>query len=244
MTSLTEVYAANLGANPYIANKRSAGGFFKRNLIATFNTPASSWDTIIMPKLIGGLVGDTVKLSVYKGSLPDDLGTTDDDGETERKLDINDLLGEAVYTVTGTDIPVDGIIAQFDFSTTFSVTNCGATYTVLMQQFDSSNVAVSPSQVFCTDRDGVYNFINAVDYGYEGDGTSTSVLYGGAGNSYTMVVPPSGQSIYDGFAQNMPAAADHVDPCPAWGIYSNGVKVVTASPCEGVLRDVLREGPR
>lgn len=217
--ALTEIYAADLGGDPYIANKRNATGFFRRNLIATFNTPSESFNTIIMPKLIGGLAGDTVKLTIFKGSIPDDLGTTDDDEEATRKLDINDLLGEATYNV-GSNTPDEGVVAQFNFDVDFNLANCGATYTAIMQQFDSSDAPVSPSQVFCTDRDGVHNFINDVDWGYEGDGTSTSPSEGGAGNTYTMVIPPSGQTIYDGTVQIAPFAADHVDPCPAWGIYS------------------------
>ena len=234
---MTEVYAADLGSNPFIVNKRTAGGFLARNLLAVFNTPASSWDTIVMPKLIGGYVGDIVKLSVYKGSIPNDLATTDDDTEDTRKLDIDDFLGSATYTVTGSDTPAEGIVAQFDFSTTFSVTNCGATYTVLMQQFDSSGNDVAPSQVFCTDRDGVYNFINDVDWGYEGDGTSTSTSQGGAGNSYTMFLPPSGFTIYDGIVATAPFGASQRDPCPAWGIYSREV-VTLNSTAYGTTRSL------
>jgi len=255
MTSLTEVYAADLGSNPYAVDMRSGNtSTTLLGYVATFNTPTDSFDTIVMPKVIGGETGDVIKVSVYKGSIPDDPNDPNDDGETSAKLDVNDLVEESTYTVT-TLIPASGINVEFAFSTTFTRAILGDTYTVVVEQYNSAGAYVAFSPVFCTDRDGVYNYVNDDDAGHQ-DGTGSFAqggpnVDGGAGNVYTIntyvlnLLPAFDK--YDLFITVSQWTVDGtatLDPCPAWGTYSNGVKVVTASPCEGVLRDVLREGPR
>ena len=231
---MTEVYAATLGATPHTTNKRSVPSFQRKIVLATFNTPASSWDTIVIPKVIGGLVGDTIKLSVFKGSIPDDLGTPDDNGETTRRLSQGDYLASSTYVVTGSDIPLAGMSIQFDFNVSFSSANCGATYTVAMEQFDSSNNRVSTSFVFCTDRGGVDNFINPNDYGYESGNSSTAASNGGAGNSYIMSLPSASQTIYDISATPLPHSITQggvrvYDACPPWGTYSREVVTLNST---------------
>lgn len=256
MTALTEVFGADLGSNPYGSDVRTTGTAY--GYVATFNTPTSStFDTIVMPKVYGGNVGDVIKVNVFKGSIPDDALDDNDDDETEAYLDVNDFVEESTYTVTET-IPSTGIEIKFPFSTTFSQALLGDTYTVTVEQFDSSGAWVPFSPVFCTDRDGVGNFTSPEDQGYVSGSFSSPGFVagsGGAGNfylipanslntltglgipvtKYTLVLTLSAWTV-DGFS--------HRDPCPAWGFYSNGVKVVTASPLEGVVRTVLREGAR
>ena len=256
MTALTEVYGADLGSNPYGSDERTTGSTY--GYAATFNTPTSTtFDTIVIPKVYGGNVGDVIKVNVLKGSVPDDALDDNDDEESASYLDVNDFVEESTYTVTET-IPSAGIEIKFPFSTTFSQALLGDTYTITVEQFDSSGAWVPFSPVFCTDRDGVGNFISPEDQGYVSGGFSSPGFVagsGGAGNFY--IIPASSLNTLAGLGYTvtkytLPLAIaawtvdgfSHRDPCPAWGIYSNGVKVVTASPLEGVVRDVLREGAR
>ena len=218
--SLTPVNAANLGSTPYVNAQRNLSVSFL--YAAAFNTPSSSWNTIVIPKVVGGNAGDVIKLSVYKGALPDDPNTDDDNSETSARLDANDLLDSATYTVAS-NIGTDGISAQFDFNTNFSSANCGAAYTVVGEQFDSSGNHANFSAVFCTDRDGVYNFINNEDEGVEGIGFA-GFAGGGVGNVYRQFrygsTTPEVHTISFDHASITIDGTTVYDPCPAWGIYS------------------------
>ena len=233
---MTAVYAANLGSAPYVdADRNLAVSFY---YVAAFNTPASSWNTIVIPKVVGGNAGDVIKLSVYKGTIPDDP-TTDDDNSEPSRLDVNDLLDSATYTVAS-NIGTSGISVQLNFDTTFSFANCGAAYTVLAEQFDSSGNHANFSAVFCTDRDGVYNYINSVDKGVEGIGFN-GYGGGGVGNVYKQF--RYGAGISDVHTSSLEVATANIDgtlvydPCPAWGIYSREV-VTLNSTAYGTTRSL------
>ena len=237
--TMTEVHAANLGATPYINANRTTSHY--QVFAATFNTPASSWNTIVIPAVVGCLAGDTIKLSVYKGSMPDDPNDDTDNSGAPAQLVASDLLASSTYTVQS-NTPASGISAQFDFNTTFSATNCGATYTVLAQQFDSSNNPVSISPVFCTARDGVYNYINTADAGAEGIGfAGFATTGGGAGNVYSKLLSSS-NPVDIHTQQFLPALTTingitQIDACPAWGIYSREV-VTLNSTAYGTTRSL------
>ena len=248
MTALTEVFGADLGSNPYGSDVRTTGTAY--GYVATFNTPTSStFDTIVMPKVYGGNVGDVIKVNVFKGSIPDDALDDNDDDETEAYLDVNDFVEESTYTVTET-IPSTGIEIKFPFSTTFSQALLGDTYTVTVEQFDSSGLYVPFSPVFCTDRDGVYNFINDDDAGYEGgSGSGNFHIQGGAGNLYVMDGGTLNTLASFGFTRYSLTVGTGTwtvdgtstkDPCPAWGIYSRSTvsSNATASSPYGTTRSL------
>ena len=238
---MTEVYAATLGSNPYAVDERSATAMGIKAYVATFNTPSDSFDTIVMPKVIGGNTGDVIKVSIFKGSIPDDPNDTNDDGEIDGKLNESDLVEEVSYTVTS-PTSASGINIEFAFTTTFTRALLGDTYTVVVEQFNSSGLYVPFSIVFCTDRDGVHNYINDDDAGAESPDTSGTqgIVYteGGAGNMYTI----SGDAlnlfvgIYDKYDINLAVqtwtvdGTSQKDPCPAWGIYS---RAVVTNPATG-----------
>ena len=239
---MTAINEAVLGSNPYAVDIRSAlaSTATVRGYIATFNTPTDSFDTIVMPKVIGGNTGDVIKVSVYKGSVPDDPNDPNDDGEIDARLNESDLVEEVSYTVT-TPISASGINVEFAFTTTFTQALLGNTYTVVVEQFDSSGSYVPFSIVFCTDRDGVDNYINDDDAGFESPDTTGNEggynMHGGAGNMYFLnnyvlsLVP--GFDKYD-IPINVAAwtvnGTSQKDPCPAWGIYS---RAVVTNPATG-----------
>jgi len=257
MPSITEVYAADLGSNPYGSDERS--GTNLKGYVATFNTPSDSFNTIVMPKVYGGNVGDVIKVSVLKGSIPDDALTEDDNGDTDGYLDINDFVEESTYTVTET-IPSTGINVQFDFSTIFTRTLLGDTYTVVVEQLDSSGVYVPFSPVFCTDRDGVGNFVSPEDQGYVSGSPFSNPGYvvssGGAGNTYLI----NAAQINTFIALGIPVTKytfelimqtwtvdgfSHRDPCPAWGIYNRINGIYTAlGTTRSVSRTIKNEATR
>ena len=150
----------------------------------TYNTLNVSFDTIQLAKVVGGDSGDTLRISVFKGSIPDDPNDPTDDNETAGVLDINDFL-ESVDVVLDADIPAEGITdVQFDFNTVFNKASLGETYTLVIEQFDSSSNPVPFSHVYCQDRDGVSNFLTPEDEGYPTEITAVPQTAGGAGNSY------------------------------------------------------------
>ena len=137
--TMTAVYAADLGTNPYGSDERSSSTI--RGYVATFNTPSNSFDTIVIPKVYGGNAGDVIKVSVYKGSIPNDPNTATDDSDTVARLDQNDLEEVAAYNVTS-PISASGDSLQFNFTKTFNQALLGNTYTVVVEQFDSSGAYV------------------------------------------------------------------------------------------------------
>lgn len=150
----------------------------------TYNTLNDSFNTIQLSKVIGGDSGDTLKISVFKGSIPDDPNDPTDNNETDAVLDINDFL-ESVDVVLDADIPAEGITdVQFDFNTVFNKASLGETYTLVIEQFDSSSNPVPFSHVYCQDRDGVSNFLTPEDEGYPTVLAAIAGTAGGAGNSY------------------------------------------------------------
>jgi len=182
--SLTPRNTVTLGT-PFEVDTRSVGG--AQAILNTFNTPINSWNTIVFKKIVGGLDGDTLRLSVFKGSIPDDPNTTEDDDETDAYLDPADFLDSA-DVVLDADIPAGGLSdVQFDFNTTFSPGNLGDTYTVVFEQFDSSDNPVQVSKIFCETRQGVSNFTEPEDEGYPTVvGAMANATIGGAGNAYTL----------------------------------------------------------
>ena len=232
--TMTAIHEADLGSTPYAVDIRDqTTSATLLGYAATFNTPTDSFDTIVMPKVIGGETGDVIKVGIYKGSVPDDPNDPNDDGETAAKLNESDLVEEASYTVT-TLIPASGINVEFTFTTTFTQALLGDTYTVVVEQCDSSGAYVAFSPVFCTDRDGVHNYINDDDAGAESSDTTGFQGYmnahGGAGNVYTFntyvlnLLPTYDK--YDLFIAVNSWTVDGTptrDPCPAWGIYSREV---------------------
>ena len=246
--TMTEVYAADLGSNPYGSDERS--GSTIRGYVATFNTPSDSFNTIVIPKVYGGNAGDVIKVSVYKGSIPrdpDDGGA--DDLEAPAKLDVNDLEEVVTYNVTAA-IPAGGDNIEFAFNKTFTQALLGYTYTVCVEQFDSSGSYVPFSLVLCTDRDGVDNYVNDTDNGHQ-SGTNNftqggSSNDGGAGNFYYLdggTLNTLAAFGYDKYTLNLLTAAWTVngtsqkDPCPAWGIYSREV-VTLNSTAYGTTRSL------
>ena len=159
----------------------------------TFNTPASgSFNTIQLKKVIGANSGDVLKLSIYKGTIPDDPDTADDDIEdlsARIYLDDNDFIESSEYTVQS-DLGSSSLSdVQFDFDTNFdnSAASLGLSYTVLFEQFDTNGMQLTPSEVFCEHRSGVSNYVNPQDYGFDGSFTSATGLHptdGGVGNFY------------------------------------------------------------
>ena len=236
---MTEVYAADLGSNHYAVDERSSTAMDIKAYVATFNTPTDSFDTIVMPKVIGGETGDVIKVGIYKGSIPDDPNDPNDDGEITAKLNESDLVEEVSYTVT-TPISASGINVEFTFTTTFTQALLGDTYTVVVEQFNSLGAYVAFSPVFCTDRDGVHNYVNDDDAGHQ-DGTNGfaqggPAAHGGAGNVYCV----SGHALnllptydkYDLFLIVSDWTVDGTitrDPCPAWGIYSREVVTLNST---------------
>ena len=246
---MTEVYAANLGSNPYGSDERSSGA--NLGYVATFNTPSSTFDTIVLPKVYGGNVGDVIKVSVFKGSIPNDPNTDDDNSDTPAKLDVNDFVEEVTYSVT-TAIAAGGIEIEFAFSTTFTQALLGDTYTVAVDQFDSAGTYVPFSPVLCTDRDGVYNYVNADDEGHQGGGVGGQGFFsthGGAGNFYTingstiellkgLGAPADKYTLDLGTGTfTIDGTADVYDPCPAWGTYSREA-VTLNSTAYGTSREL------
>ena len=256
MPSITEVYAADLGSNHYAVDLRDqTTSTTLLGYVATFNTPTDSFNTIVMPKVIGGETGDVIKVSVFKGSIPDDPNDPNDDGEVDAKINESDLVEVSSYTVTET-IPSTGINVQFDFSTIFTRTLLGDTYTVVVEQCNSSGAYVAFSPVFCTDRDGVYNYVNDDDAGHqEGSGAFAQGGPnddGGAGNVYTLntyvlnLLPAFDK--YDIFLTVGEWTIDGTvtkDPCPAWGIYNRINGIYTAlGTTRSVSRTIKNEATR
>ena len=230
---MTEVYAADLGSNPYGSDERSSSTI--RGYVATFNTPSNSFNTIVIPKVYGGNVGDVIKVGVYKGSIPNDPNTDDDNTDSVAKLDQSDLVEEVTYNIT-TAIAAGGIDIEFPFTTTFTQAILGDTYTVCLEQFDSSGAYVPFSIVFCTDRDGVDNYIN------DTDATAQYNFQGGAGNVYYFNGAQLNSLVSFGFTKysiNLTASNGTTewsvngtvvrDPCPAWGIYSREVVTLNST---------------
>jgi len=150
----------------------------------TYNTLNASFNTIQLAKVVGGDSGDTLRISVFKGSIPNDPNDPTDDSETTGVLDINDLL-ESADVVLDADIPAAGITdVQFDFNTVFNKASLGETYTLVIEQFDSSSNIVPFSHVYCQDRDCVSNFLTPEDEGYPTNLGAIATTTGGAGNSY------------------------------------------------------------
>jgi len=220
---MTAIHAATLGSNPFKTNARNSPHHYK--FLATYNTPAQNWDTLVLPLIVGVYANDSIKMSVYKGAVPNDAGTTDDDGETTARLDASDFITSKTLTFTEA-APAEGLSdVQFDLDTVLNASNCGATYTVLMEQFDSGGNDVRASIVVCTDRTGVYNYTQPNDYGFEAPllGAFTN-SGGGAGNIYRMKL--STGTIYTtnlGIANHNLGGTSTRDACPAWGIYSREV---------------------
>ena len=229
---MTEVYAADLGSNPYKTNARNSTYPYK--FLATFNTPAQNWNTLVLPLVVGVDANDSIKMSVYKGSIPDDYDTEDDNDDTDARLDASDFISSKTLTFTEA-APSEGLSAvQFDFDTVFNASNCGATYTVFMEQFDSGGNDVRASIVLCTDRTGVYNYTQSVDLGYESAATTGfdgfGHVTGGAGNFYRMRLTTG--TIYTTLTQAHTTSVNGAstrDPCPAWGTYSREELVTLAS---------------
>ena len=236
---MTAINAAILGSSPYAVDERSSTLTDIKAYVATFNTPSVSFDTIVIPKVIGGNTGDVIKVSILKGSVPDDPNEPADNGETDGRLDASDFVAEVSHTLTS-PISASGIEMEFTFSTTFTQALLGNTYTVVVEQLDSSGDYVAFSPVFCTDRDGVYNYVNDDDAGAESpDTTGTEGQFyidGGAGNLYYI----------SGYALNLFPALNKYslnlgvqtwtvdgtstrDPCPAWGIYSREVVTLNST---------------
>ena len=223
---MTAIHAATLGSNPFRTNARNSPHRYK--FLATYNTPAQNWDTLVLPLIVGVNANDSIKMSVYKGSIPDDYDTEEDNDDTDARLDASDFISSKTLTFTEV-APSEGLSnVQFDFDTVFNASNCGATYTVLMEQFDSGGNDVRASIVLCTDRTGVYNYTQSVDLGMESAATSGLDGFGhttgGAGNYYRMKLTTG--TIYTTLTQAHTTTVNGVstrDPCPAWGIYSREV---------------------
>jgi len=182
--ALTPINTVTLGT-PYEADVRDSTTLASTSAAAiTYNTLNDSFNTIQLAKVIGGDSGDTLRISVFKGSIPDDPNDPTDDNETDAVLDINDLL-ESADVVLDADIPAEGITdVQFDFNTVFNKASLGETYTLVIEQFDSSSNVVPFSHVYCQDRDGVSNFLTPEDEGHPTENTAVPQTAGGAGNSY------------------------------------------------------------
>ena len=226
---MTAINPANLGSTPYKTNARNSSHAYK--FLATYNTPAQNWDTLVLPLIVGVNANDSIKMSVYKGAIPNDAGTDEDDGETTARLDASDFITASTVTFTEA-APSEGLsTVQFDFDTVFNVSNCGATYTVLMEQFDSGGNDVRASIVLCTDRTGVYNFTQPNDYGFESPLIAAFwPTTGGAGNLYRLKL--STGTIYTtnlGVVTHQIDGTGIRDACPAWGIYSREVVTLNST---------------
>ena len=241
---MTAINEAILGSNHYAVDLRSSTNTVdNKAYVATFNTPVDSFDTIVIPKVIGGNTGDVIKVSIYKGSIPNDPSDGGaDDSDAPAILDINDFEEEVIYNVTAA-IPPEGDSIEFAFNKTFTQAILGDTYSVLVEQFDSSGSYVPFSIVFCTARDGVDNYINGTDNGHQ-SGTNNftqggSSNDGGAGNCYTLNGATLNALVDFGYTKytiNLITSTWTVngtsqkDPCPAWGIYS---RAVVTNPATG-----------
>ena len=191
----------------YEDNRRSNNAYHLAS-ISTYHTPSTPFDTMVLAKAIGINPGDRLRLSIYRGSIGDDPTTTADDNEAipdltdsasmAGRLNRRDLLGYA--DVWFNDHEADNSTftnIQFDFGQEFSnaADSLGSTYTVVLDQFNSVNIGVQVSYVFCNDRSHVSNFTTPTDQGAV-LGMTTGTIYdqGGAGNTYWIDCVPQNAS--------------------------------------------------
>lgn len=177
--SLTNVSVAPSGAAFTTINRSTRSSI--QVWAAIYNTPASDWDTIKIRQMRNGVAGDQVKLRIYKGSIPDDAGTTADDSETPRFLDENDFVEEATYTRKSGTLAstVDDFDLVFKFNTTFNQSVLGASYTVVQFNLDVNGNAIASSECKFDSRSSLPHYTSPVD-----NGSDASQDASGAGNLY------------------------------------------------------------